>query len=241
MKLRILFGCALMCALAFVASQCKSGSVATTSASQIPHLQKKGTATQLIVDGKPYLALAGELSNNGATNVEYMKPLWAKIADAKLNTVLAGVSWAQIEPEPGKFDFSVVDGIIPDARSHGLHLVLLWFATWKNGTSSYPPDWLKKDYEKYPRMQLANGKSIEVLSAFGDASRDADARAFAALMRHLKEVDQQHTVITIQVENEVGMESDSRDRSPVANQAYAGPVPKELMDYMQAHKDTLIP
>ena len=69
MKLRILFGCALMCALAFVASQCKSGSVATSSASQIPHLQKKGTATQLIVDGKPYLALAGELSNNGATSV----------------------------------------------------------------------------------------------------------------------------------------------------------------------------
>jgi hypothetical protein len=241
MKPRTLFCSTLTCALALVASQCKSGSVATTSASQIPHLQKHGTATQLIVDGKPYLALAGELSNNGATNVAYMKPLWSKIADAKLNTVLAGVSWAQIEPEEGKFDFSVVDGIIPDARSHGLHLVLLWFATWKNGTSSYPPDWLKKDFERYPRVQLADGKSIEVLSAFGDASRDADARAFAALMRHVKEIDQQHTVITIQVENEVGMESDSRDRSPVANQAFAGPVPKELMDYIQAHKDTLIP
>jgi len=135
-----------------------------------------------------------------------------------------------------------VDGIVPDARSHGLHLVLLWFATWKNGTSSYPPDWLKKDFEKYPRAQLKDGKSIEVLSAFGDASRDADARAFAALMRHIKEIDgQQHTVIMIQVENEVGMESDTRDRSPVANRAYAGPVPKELMDYIEQHKDTLNP
>jgi len=60
-----------------------------------------------------------------------MKPLWDKIVESKINTVLAGVSWAQIEPEQGKFDFSVVDGIVPDARSHGLHLVLLWFATWK--------------------------------------------------------------------------------------------------------------
>ena len=242
MKLRILPGGALMCALALVASQCTSRPVSTTSASEIPHLIKKGTATQLIVDGKPYLARSGELSNNGATSVAYMKPLWDKIVESKINTVLAGVSWAQIEPEQGKFDFSVVDGIVPDARSHGLHLVLLWFATWKNGTSSYPPDWLKKDFEKYPRAQLKDGKSIEVLSAFGDASRDADARAFAALMRHIKEIDgQQHTVIMIQVENEVGMESDSRDRSPVANQAYAGPVPKELMDYIVQHKDTLNP
>ena len=45
----------------------------------------------------------------------------------------------------------------------------------------------------------------------------------------------------IQVENEVGMHGDTRDRSPAANQAFAGPVPKELMDYLQQHKDTLIP
>ena len=61
-------------------------------------------------------------------------------------------------------------------------------------------------------------------------------------MRRVKEVDgREHTVIMIQVENEVGMESDSRDRSPVANKAYEGPVPKELMDNLQAHKDTLVP
>ena len=205
-------------------------------------MQKHGTATQLIVDGKPYLARAGELSNNAATSVEYMKPLWAKIVDSKLNTVLAGVSWAQVEPQEGKYDFSQVEGIIRDARSHGLHLVLLWFATWKNGTSSYPPDWLKKDFDRFPRAQLASGKSLEQLSAFSDANRDADAHAFAALMRRVKEVDgREHTVIMIQVENEVGMESDSRDRSPVANKAYEGPVPKELMDNLQAHKDTLVP
>jgi hypothetical protein len=90
--------------------------------------------------------------------------------------------------------------------------------------------------------QVAGGKSIEVLSPFSDSNRDADARAFAALMRHVKAVDgQQHTVIMIQVENEIGMQKDTRDRSPAANQAYAGPVPKELMDYLQQHKETLIP
>jgi hypothetical protein len=239
MKLRLFHGSIAMFSLAALAACSRTPTAISTA---IPHLQKHGTATQLIVDGKPFLARAGELSNNAATSREYMEPLWSNFVEAKLNTVLAGVSWAQIEPREGKFDFSVLDGIIQDARSHNLHLVLLWFATWKNGSSSYPPDWLKKDFERFPRAQVAGGKSIEVLSPFSDANRDADARAFAALMRHVGEVDgRRRTVIMIQVENEVGMPADSRDRSPVANRAYEGPVPKELMDYLQQHKETLIP
>jgi beta-galactosidase GanA len=205
-------------------------------------LRKQGTATQLIVDGKPFLALAGELTNNSATSAEYMKAIWPKLIEAKLNTVLAGVAWNQIEPQEGKFDFTELDGVIRDARSHNLRLVLLWFASWKNGTSSYPPDWVKRDYERFPRAQVGEGRSIELLSPLSDAGRDADARAFAALMRHVKAVDgRQRSVIMIQVQNEVGISGDSRDRSPLANKAFAGPVPKELMDYLQQHKDTLIP
>jgi beta-galactosidase GanA len=212
-----------------------------------------------MVDGKPFLALAGELLNNSATSIEYLRPLWPKIVEARLNTVLAGVSWAQIEPAEGNFDFSVLDGVIRDARSHNLRLVLLWFGTWKNGLSSYPPDWVKKDFERFPRAQMVGDKtpwpvfggprtqvtgslSIELFSPFGDATRDADARAFAAMMRHVKAVDgREHTVIGIQVENEVGIQGDTRDRSPAANKAYDGPVPKELMAYLQRHKDALIP
>jgi hypothetical protein len=208
----------------------------------IPHLRKQGTATQLIVDGKPFLAFAGELGNNAATSLAHMKSIWPKLKEAKLNTVLAGVSWAQIEPQQGKFDFSVVDGVIQEARNHGLRLVLIWFASWKNGLSSYPPDWLKKDFERYPRIQVKGGRSIELLTTLSEANRDADAAAFAALMRHVREVDgRDRTVLMIQVENEVGVLHDSRDRSPVANKAFAGPVPKELMDYLQKHKDALIP
>ena len=233
MKLRNIFCCTFIGCLVMAAQNAPS---------EIPHLRKQGTATQLIVDGQPFLVLAGELTNNSATSVEYMKPIWGKLVEAKLNTVLATVAWNQVEPQEGKFDFSVVDGIIRDARSHNLRLVLLWFASWKNSLSSYPPDWVKRDFERFPRAQIAGGKSIELLSPLSDANRDADARAFAGLMRHVKAIDgQRHTVIMIQVQNEVGMHGDSRDRSPAANRAFAGPVPKELMDYLQKHKDTLIP
>ncbi len=237
MKFRALFCCVLMCSPTLVAGQVESAPVSTAGATAIPHLQKQGTATQLIVDGKPFLALAGELSNSSATSVDYMKLVWQRLAiQTGLNTVLAGVSWNQIEPQEGKFDFSVLDNVIQGARDHNLRLVLLWFGSWKNALSSYPPDWVKKDFNRFPRIQVQNGETIELLSTLSDANRDADARAFAALMRHVKAVDgQQHTVIMIQVENEVNVIGDSRDRSPVANKAFAEPVPKELMDYLQKH------
>jgi hypothetical protein len=263
MKLRILSCALFVCSLAFAASQGKNNPVSTTSASDIPHLRKQGTATQLIVDGKPFLVLGSQLSVNSASNLDYWKKVvWPRIvAQEKLNTVVAAVSWAKIEPEEGKFDFSVLDGVIRDLRTHNLRLVLLWFASWKNGLSSFAPDWVKRDFERFPRAQIVGGpsplisagpgrprtqiagsRSIELLSPLSDANRDADARGFAALMRHIKAVDGgQHTVIMIQLENEVGMQGDTRDRSPLANQAYAGPVPKELMDYLEKHKDTLSP
>ena len=219
-----------------------TSSVSTNGSTEIPHLRKQGAATQLIVDGKPFLVLAGELNNDSSSSLDYMKPIWPKLVQAKLNTVLAPVSWAQIEPEEGKFDFTVLDGVIHGAREHNLHLALLWFASWKNGLSSYPPDWVKKDFERFPRAQIQAGKTLELLTPLSDANRDADAHAFAALMRHVKEVDgRQHTVIMIQVENEIGMRLDSRDRSLLANKAFEEPVPQQLVDYLQTHKDSLIP
>ncbi|MDR3703998.1 MAG: DUF5597 domain-containing protein [Candidatus Sulfopaludibacter sp.] len=225
---------------------CLAGAVAVEGYAQtaegVPHLRKQGAATQLIVDGKPFLAVTGELGNNTASSLENMQPLWQRLVAGNLNCVLAAVSWAQLEPEEGRFDFALVDGLIQEARRNNLKLVFLWFGSWKNGLSSYPPLWVKQEYKRFPRIQINGGKSIELLSTFADASRDADARAYRALMRHIKEADgRQHTVLMMQVENEVGVLRDSRDRSAPANKAFAGPVPKELMDYLQQHKQTLAP
>ena len=160
MKLRTLFCAALACPLALVSSQGQSQSTVAPAASDIPHLRKQGTATQLIVDGQPFLALAGELSNSSATGLDYMQRVWPKlVAQTKLNTVLPGVSWNQIEPQEGKFDFTVLDGVIQGARSHNMRLVLLWFGSWKNSMSCYVPDWMKKDFARFPRAQDAKGQT----------------------------------------------------------------------------------
>jgi len=207
----------------------------------IPHLQKQGTATQLIVDGKPFLILGGELRNSSGSSLDYLKPIWPKLAAMHINTVLTAVYWELLEPKEGQFDFALVDGAIQAARENNLRLVFLWFGSWKNGVSSYPPAWVKTDQNRFQRVQDRDGKGLETLSTLSAANRDADSRAFAALMRHIKQVDTRHTVIMMQVENEVGVLGDSRDRCQAANKAFEEPVPKELAGYLAGHRDILHP
>jgi hypothetical protein len=209
---------------------------------EIPRLAKKDAATQLLVDGRPFVMLAGELHNSSASSLQYMEPLWDKLAAMKLNTVLATVSWELVEPQEGQFDFALVDGLLDGARAHNQKLVLLWFGSWKNGVSSYIPTWVKNDLDRFPRAQGVQGNNKDVLSPLCEASRQADARAFAALMRHLRRVDgQKHTVLMIQVENEIGIMPESRDHSQAADAAFKSAVPRELMEYLAAHKDSLLP
>jgi hypothetical protein len=207
-----------------------------------PHLELRHGARQLVVDGKPILLTTGELHNSSATSRAYMEPIWPALAQRNLNTVLATVVWEQIEPQEGRFDFTTVDDTIQGARKNNLKLVILWFGSWKNGESSYQPAWVKADPQRFPWVKDRTGKTLNIISTFGDATRDADARAYAALMRHIRQVDgKEHTVLMMQVENEVGVLGDSRDHIAAANEAFAKPVPADLMSYLVQHKDTLAP
>jgi beta-galactosidase GanA len=207
-----------------------------------PHLAKQGTTQSLIVDGKSFLILGGELGNSSASSAAYMEDHWARLKAMRLNTVIAPVYWELIEPGEGKFDWTSVDDLLRGARAHDLKLVLLWFGAWKNSMSTYVPAWVKRDQQRFPRAQLADGTSVEILSAHSPATRDVDARAFAALMAHLAEVDaREQTVLMVQVENEIGMLPSARDRSAVANQLFAGPVPPELVRALAARGAQLEP
>ena len=68
-----------------------------------------------------------------------------------LNTVLVPAYWDLTEPEEGKFDFSLTDKIIDEAKENELKVIFLWFGAWKNSMSCYTPSWFKKDYKKYSR------------------------------------------------------------------------------------------
>jgi beta-galactosidase GanA len=109
-----------------------------------------------------------------------------------------------------------------------VRLVLLWFGTWKNTGPAYAPEWVKADSKRFPHMMTSDGKQHYVNTPLGRNTLEADKRAFVALMRHLREIDPQHTVIMVQPENETGSYGLDRDYSPEANRLFAAPIPAEL-------------
>jgi beta-galactosidase GanA len=210
------------------------------AAEDIPHLRAKGTVQQLIVDGAPFLIRGGELGNSTASDLKYLQQFWPLFGKLGLNTILAPASWELIEPLEGQFDWRSIDGLLEQARAHDTRVVLLWFGAWKNSMSSYVPAWVKRDQARFPRSQLPDGRGMEILSPFVAANRDADTRAFVALMSHLRTVDARHrTVIMVQVENEIGMIPHARDYSTIANESIAGEVPAALLRYLAEHRTKL--
>jgi beta-galactosidase GanA len=197
---------------------------AMAAATPVPALRND----QLTVGGKPFLMLGGELGNSSSSSRAYMAERWGALKAMHLNTVLMPVSWEAIEPEEGRFDFALVDGLVADARAHDLKIVILWFGSWKNSMSSYAPAWVKRDQRRFPRVRTADGSPVEILSPFVPASAEADARAYGALMAHLAKTDTDRTVIMVQVENEVALVPEARDRSAEADAAWRQPVPQGL-------------
>lgn len=204
----------------------------------IPYLKNNGGAVQLMVDNKPYMMIAGELHNSSTSTIDYMKSIWDKMVKGNLNTVLAAVSWQQFEPVEGTFDYSLVDAMIKEAEQRNLKLVLLWFGTWKNGESSYTPDWVKKNIKRFFRVKDKEGKDIETISPFCEEIRKADCKAFKSLMSYLAKNDTNHTVIMIQPENEMGIFQDI-DYSKAALKAFNEEVPTKLIEYIKNNERKL--
>ncbi len=222
-----------------------------SGARPLPSLRATATGTQLLVDGRPALLLGGQLHNSSPSSSAYMEPIWDRLAGMGIRTVIGAASWAQVEPVEGSFDFSTVDAQIEQARARGMRLVLIWFGAFKNAASTYAPGWVRRDVGRFPRAVAAGtDKALftypgampkPVLTVFSPNLLDADRRAFVRFLEHLAGVDPDHVVVMVQVENEVGLLRDSRDRSPEAETAWRGPVPQPLIDHLVEHRTELRP
>jgi beta-galactosidase GanA len=198
------------------------------AASEVPRLVSQNGRHALFVDGAPFLMLGVQANNS--SNYPAMLPLvWPMVERIHANTLEIPVAWEQIEPVEGKFDFSYLDALLRQAREKDVRLVLLWFASWKNGNTSYAPEWVKNDPKRFLRNRTRDGRAHFALSPHGRATLEADKKAFVALMTYLRDKDPQNTVIMVQPENEVGTWGTTRDFSPAADALFNGPVPAELV------------
>jgi hypothetical protein len=198
------------------------------SPNTMPRIIQQNGRHALLVDGKPFFMFGGQAHNSSAWP-GMMPQVWQAAEKLHLNTLELPVYWEQIEPQPGKFDFSLVDTLLKQARIHKVRLVLLWFATWKNGSNHYMPEWMKRDAAKHPNIIGEKENWIDSPSPHSEATLEADKKAFTAVMRYLKKSDPQHTVIMVQVENEPGSWGSVRDYSAAAQKLFEGPVPVELL------------
>jgi len=185
------------------------------------------------VDGRPFYPIGGQTRNSSGYNAEEWATAFHALELIDGNMLEIPVYWEQIEPEEGTFDFAQLDKLLDSAGSQGVHLVLLWFGTWKNGNMEYVPDWVKTDPERFRRVVSPTGHDLWVLSSHCEATFEADKQAFTALCRHLRSVDSEtHTVLALQIENEPGILGADRDYSVAGQTALECEVPAEIVTHL---------
>ena len=221
----------------------------------IPVIVKQGNRKVLMVDGKPFIMIAGEVHNSDSSSPAYMEKIWEIAENFGMNTLLLPASWDVTEPEEGRFDFSVQKALIDQARERNMRIVFLWFGSFKNAECMYAPAWVKTDLKRFPRGQIEKGNNkagrvvsptipvkipYATLSYLGEETMAADSRAFAAFMGFLKEYDgAENTVIAVQVENETGLLGAAREVSDAADMLFASEVPADFASWMRTHTDTM--
>jgi hypothetical protein len=88
-----------------------------TSKETIPQVIEKNGRHALLVDGQPFLMLGGQAHNSSAWP-GMMPQVWSAIKSMHANTLEVPIYWEQIEPQPGKFDFSLIDTLLKQGRGH---------------------------------------------------------------------------------------------------------------------------
>ena len=218
-----------------------------------PCITEKGNQKVLLVDGKPFIMLAGEIHNSDSSSPAYMEQIWKIADDLGMNSLLLPVTWEMVEPVEGEFHFEVLDQLIDQAREYGMKIGILWFGSFKNAECMYAPEWVKRDLERFHRGQIVKGKNkagrrvsptlpvtipYTTISYLSENAMQADARAFGKMMQHVREYDEaEGTVITVQVENETGLLGNAREVSDEADAAFAGEVPQKFASYMRSHTE----
>lgn len=185
------------------------------------------------VDGKPYFSIGGQLNNSSTYHREDCVRAYDAALEMGMNTVAAPIYWELLEPECGTYCFDQVEMVISEAEKKGLKLVLLWFGTWKNGTSRFIPEWMKLDGETYRTCMKKGGVKSYILSPICKTTMEKDAQAFSALMSYVEKRNTNGTVLCVQVENEPGFLGTVRDYSPEAEAAYQAEVPEELTSWVK--------
>lgn len=190
---------------------------------------------QFTVLGRPFFPVGGQAHNSTSYVLDDLRITFDAVRKLNGNSCAVTVCWDRFEPEEGQFDAGYVTDIIDLAREAGIHLILLWFGTWKNGIMSYCLAWVKTQPTRFERARSADGTPMLNLTCHCRANVEADARAFEELCAVVKRHDADvGTVLAIQVENEPGYAARTPvDYGPDGRRAIREKVPDAVLDFIE--------
>lgn len=215
-----------------------------SSSNLMPHFELSNGRQRLFVDGRPYTVVASEIPWWGLIYGKYDQTihtydyLYPAAEALGLNALKVPVKWSMVEPHEGVYDFTYVDHAISMAKKYHLKLVLDWFGHYASGDGNiyrnltgemFAPYYIISNEKTYPRAVDGDGVvHHNAISYNYPAIIKREVAAFTAFMQHIKKVDSQtHTVLMIQVENEISVFGADRhnrklwrDHSPASNQLF---------------------
>jgi hypothetical protein len=199
----------------------------------------------LYVDGKPFLALGGQLRPDTWRLYEgYSNPqmtdlgIFSWATNLNINVVQVPVYWSDCEPTQNSFNWTNLQWAIGECAKYGLRMEILWFGSdiSGQGDSNLEPGYILKNPNAYPLMVSRSG-AVETNAIIGPGGYEwtlskeypgaiaAEANVIYNMMGYLKANDTNHVVIGLLVEGEVSIMADAdpptdRDYSPGANALY---------------------
>jgi hypothetical protein len=165
----------------------------------IPQLRKQGSATQLVVDGKPFLILGGELGNSTASDIERMRPMWGQGArnepEHRGRASLLGV--ARTEGKPFRLHARRL-ARHASARERHASSFCCGSGSWKNSMSSYVPEYVKTAQARFSRHRVDTRAGQESFRHSTRRTGKPTRAHFAGAHAHLRAFDgNRHTVLMV--------------------------------------------
>ena len=133
---------------------------------QLPQLSKANNQTKMLLNGRPFLILGSEMHNSTGSDTAAVTAVMKEANALKMNNILGYAYWEMIEPLEGKFNFDLVDHLILASEKENLKMILACFGTWKSTPSSYVPEWVKTNPQRFERFVTEGGSSLDILSPF---------------------------------------------------------------------------
>lgn len=175
----------------------------------------------LFVEDKPFHTYGIQLRldrfrNNAHKENKDLKGLFKAAKELCVNTVQVVVTWKEVEPEEGTYDFSNLEFAVIQCEENNLKMEIVWFGSnvCGSGWDNFTPEWLINDRERFYLMVNQNGEELaanyihpmdgrkHAFCVENDELLICEGRVIDQMLKYLEGIDKSHTVIGYQVENE---------------------------------------